>query len=103
LPRVGRYPGRQPGPRPHDGRRTRLERHRVACLEKLWTAESGWKHRADNPTSSAYGIPQSLPGSKMAAAGSDWRTNPTTQITWGLDYITDRYGTPCAAWTFWNS
>lgn len=74
-----------------------------ACLEKLWTGESGWNHRADNPTSDAYGIPQSLPGSKMAAAGSDWRTNPATQITWGLDYITDRYGSPCAAWAFWNS
>lgn len=74
-----------------------------ACLEKLWTAESGWNHRADNPTSNAYGIPQSLPGSKMAAAGSDWLTNPATQIAWGLDYITDRYRTPCAAWTFWNS
>jgi len=73
-----------------------------ACLEKLWTAESGWNHRADNPTSSAYGIPQSLPGSKMAAAGSDWRTNPTTQIAWGLDYVAARYGTPCAAWTFWT-
>lgn len=59
-----------------------------ACLEKLWTGESDWNHRADNPTSDAYGIPQSLPGSKMAAAGSDWRTNPATQIAWGLDYIT---------------
>ncbi len=74
-----------------------------ACLEKLWTVESGWNHRADNPTSDAYGIPQSLPGPKMAAAGAGWLTNPATQITWGLDYITDRYGTPCAAWTFWNS
>ena len=69
-----------------------------SCLDSLWTKESGWKHTADNPTSSAYGIPQSLPGSKMASAGSDWRTNPMTQIRWGLRYISDTYGTPCAAW-----
>ena len=69
-----------------------------SCLQSLWTKESGWKHTADNPTSSAYGIPQALPGAKMASAGSDWRTNPATQIRWGLGYIDDRYGTPCAAW-----
>lgn len=74
-----------------------------ACLEELWTAESGWNHRADNPTSSAFGIPQALPGSKMAAAGADWQTSPRTQIAWGLGYIADRYGTPCRAWSFWNS
>lgn len=74
-----------------------------ACLEKLWTAESGWNHRADNPTSSAYGIPQALPGSKMAAAGADWHTDPATQIAWGLDYIDARYDTPCRAWEFWNT
>jgi hypothetical protein len=68
------------------------------CLDRLWTRESGWNYQADNPTSSAYGIPQALPGSKMASAGSDWRTNPVTQMRWGLDYIADRYGTPCAAW-----
>ena len=69
-----------------------------SCLDSLWTKESGWKHTADNPTSSAFGIPQALPGSKMASAGSDWRTNPVTQIRWGLGYIDSRYGTPCAAW-----
>ncbi|WP_418276051.1 ubiquitin-like domain-containing protein [Isoptericola jiangsuensis] len=68
------------------------------CLESLWTRESGWSHTAANPSSGAYGIPQSLPGSKMASAGSDWQTNPATQITWGLDYIAGRYGTPCSAW-----
>ncbi|MFZ1288029.1 MAG: hypothetical protein WAR57_13440 [Candidatus Phosphoribacter sp.] len=68
------------------------------CLVKLWTKESNWRWNADNPTSSAYGIPQALPGSKMASAGSDWRTNPVTQISWGLGYIAARYGTPCAAW-----
>lgn len=69
-----------------------------SCLDSLWTKESNWRVDADNPTSSAYGIPQSLPGSKMASAGADWATNPVTQIRWGLGYIEDRYGTPCSAW-----
>ncbi|MFD6136964.1 G5 domain-containing protein [Isoptericola sp. NPDC060257] len=68
------------------------------CLESLWTKESGWNASAANPSSGAYGIPQSLPGSKMASAGSDWQTNPATQIEWGLGYIADVYGTPCGAW-----
>ncbi|GLY32276.1 hypothetical protein [Kineosporia sp. NBRC 101731] len=69
------------------------------CLDSLWTRESSWNYQATNPSSGAYGIPQSLPGSKMASAGSDWKTNPVTQIRWGLDYISDRYGTPCGAWS----
>lgn len=68
------------------------------CLDSLWTRESNWRVNADNPTSSAYGIPQALPGSKMSSAGADWATNPVTQIRWGLGYIEDRYGTPCSAW-----
>ncbi len=68
------------------------------CLDSLWTKESDWTPTADNPTSSAYGIPQSLPGEKMAEAGEDWATNPITQISWGLTYIRDVYGTPCGAW-----
>jgi hypothetical protein len=68
------------------------------CLVLLWERESGWNYRAANPSSGAYGIPQSLPGSKMASAGSDWRTNPQTQIRWGIGYIKNRYGTPCSAW-----
>lgn len=68
------------------------------CLDNLWTRESGWRHTAHNRSSGAYGIPQALPGSKMASAGADWRTNPTTQITWGLNYIKSRYKTPCGAW-----
>ncbi len=68
------------------------------CLDSLWTRESNWTVNADNPTSSAYGIPQALPGSKMSSAGSDWATNPVTQIRWGLGYIQDRYGSPCSAW-----
>lgn len=68
------------------------------CLERLWQKESGWNERAMNRYSGAYGIPQSLPGSKMASAGSDWQTNAATQIKWGLGYIKGRYGTPCGAW-----
>jgi hypothetical protein len=69
-----------------------------ACLVALWNKESGWRVNAYNAGSGAYGIPQSLPGSKMASAGADWETNPATQITWGLGYIGGRYGTPCGAW-----
>ncbi|WP_246160737.1 transglycosylase SLT domain-containing protein [Nocardioides humilatus] len=67
-------------------------------LDALWQRESGWNQFADNPTSSAYGIPQSLPGTKMAVVGRDWRTNPETQIRWGLAYIAARYGNPEGAW-----
>lgn len=70
------------------------------CLDSLWTKESGWSATADNPTSSAYGIPQALPGSRMSTAGADWATNPVTQIRWGLGYIEGRYGSPCGAWSF---
>lgn len=66
------------------------------CLNTLWTRESGWSTSAHN-SSGAYGIPQALPGSKMASAGSDWATNPRTQIAWGLSYIANRYGSPCGA------
>ena len=69
------------------------------CLDSLYTRESGWNVYADNPSSSAYGIPQALPGSKMSSAGADWATNPVTQIRWGLGYIQDRYGSPCGAWS----
>lgn len=68
------------------------------CLVKLWTKESQWNHKAMNRSSGAYGIPQSLPGSKMASAGKSWRTDPPTQIRWGLSYIKSRYGAPCGAW-----
>ncbi len=68
------------------------------CLDSLYMRESGWRVNADNPSSSAYGIPQALPGSKMSTAGADWETNPVTQIRWGLGYIEDRYGSPCGAW-----
>ncbi|QDF17214.1 endolysin [Streptomyces phage Spilled] len=70
------------------------------CLNPLWKHESSWNYKAKNPYSGAYGIPQSLPASKMKAAGKDWKTNPRTQVRWGLDhYIYKRYGTPCTAWS----
>lgn len=72
-------------------------------LVELWNRESGWRWNADNPTSDAYGIPQALPGSKMASAGSDWATNPKTQVDWGLKYIQQRYGSPTAAINFWDA
>jgi len=71
-----------------------------SCLDSLYMSESGWNIHADNPSSSAYGIPQALPGSKMASAGPDWEHNAATQIKWGLEYIKSSYGTPCGAWSF---
>ncbi|GLW07369.1 hypothetical protein Misp01_24990 [Microtetraspora sp. NBRC 13810] len=96
-----------PGTTPDPGSNKALGRQMLAargwtaewgCLEKLWDKESNWNERAMNRYSGAYGIPQSLPGTKMASAGSDWQTNPATQIKWGLNYIAGRYKTPCAAW-----
>lgn len=73
-----------------------------SCLDNIWTRESGWRYNAEN-ASGAYGIPQALPGSKMASAGPDWQTNPATQIKWGLGYIQSTYGDPCSAWAFWQA
>jgi hypothetical protein len=70
------------------------------CLDNIWSQESNWNVHADNPHSSAYGIPQALPGSKMASAGPDWANSAETQIRWGLGYIKARYGTACSAWSF---
>ena len=74
-----------------------------ACLDALWTRESGWRVDAHNKSSGAYSIPQALPGSKMASVAADWQTNPRTQIEWGLGYIAGRYGTPCDAWAFFQA
>jgi len=73
------------------------------CLVRLWNIESGWRWDAYNASSGAYGIPQSLPGDKMASAGGDWRTSSATQIEWGLGYIQARYSTPCGAYSFETS
>lgn len=72
------------------------------CLVKLWNRESGWRVNAHN-ASGAHGIPQALPGSKMSSAGPNWKTNPQTQIKWGLKYIKGRYGSPCSALGHSNS
>ncbi|MCL2092152.1 MAG: ubiquitin-like domain-containing protein [Micrococcales bacterium] len=79
------------------------DEQQFACLVQLWNKESGWRVNAENKSSGAYGIPQALPGSKMATVADDWRTNPATQITWGLNYITSRYSTPCGAWSAFQS
>ncbi|MDI3405896.1 aggregation-promoting factor C-terminal-like domain-containing protein [Streptomyces cavernicola] len=74
-----------------------------AAFSKIVSHESGWDATATNSSSGAYGLVQALPGSKMASAGSDWKTNPATQIEWGLDYMNDRYGSPVEAWNFWQA
>ncbi|GAB2936862.1 aggregation-promoting factor C-terminal-like domain-containing protein [Streptomyces mayteni] len=72
------------------------------CFSNIVDHESGWDYTATNPSSGAYGLMQALPGTKMASAGADWQTNPATQIRWGLNYMEDRYGSPCGAWDFWT-
>lgn len=73
-----------------------------SCLQVMWNRESNWDQYAQNWASGAYGIPQAQPGWKMASAGADWRTDPRTQIRWGLSYIASVYGSPCNAWSFWQ-
>jgi hypothetical protein len=73
------------------------------AFSKIVEHESGWNVTATNSSSGAYGLVQALPGSKMSSAGSDWKTNAATQIKWGLDYMNSRYGSPTAAWSFWQS
>lgn len=73
------------------------------CFSNIVDHESSWNYRAVNASSGAYGLFQALPGSKMASAGADWQTNPATQIKWGLNYMNDRYGSPCDAWSFWQA
>jgi SLT domain-containing protein len=73
------------------------------CFNNIIIRESNWDINATNASSGAYGIPQALPGTKMASVGDDWRTNPATQITWAIEYMKDRYGSPCSAWGFKSS
>ncbi|MFI8994935.1 transglycosylase SLT domain-containing protein [Streptomyces sp. NPDC053542] len=73
------------------------------CFSNIVERESGWNPQATNASSGAYGLVQALPGSKMASAGADWKTNPATQVKWGLNYMNERYGSPCGAWSFWQS
>ncbi|MFD5508518.1 transglycosylase SLT domain-containing protein [Streptomyces sp. NPDC127051] len=74
-----------------------------AAFNNIVSRESGWNHTATNASSGAYGLVQALPASKMASAGADWKTNPATQIKWGLDYMNSRYGSPVGAWNFWQT
>jgi len=74
-----------------------------ACFDNIISRESRWNVHATNPSSGAYGLAQALPGSKMASIASDWRTNPATQIIWGVQYMDNRYGSPCEAWSFWQA
>jgi ATPase subunit of ABC transporter with duplicated ATPase domains len=73
------------------------------CFSNIVSRESGWNYTATNSSSGAYGLMQALPGSKMASAGDDWRTNPATQIKWGLNYMNSRYDSPCGAWSYWQT
>ncbi|GAA3297197.1 aggregation-promoting factor C-terminal-like domain-containing protein [Streptomyces cinereospinus] len=73
------------------------------CFSNIVDHESDWNYQAVNPSSGAYGLFQALPGSKMVSAGADWQTNPATQIKWGLNYMNERYGSPCGAWSFWQA
>ena len=78
-------------------------RDQYTCLDAIFTRESHWNPLDQNPATGAYGIPQAVPGSKMASAGADWQTNPITQVRWGLGYIHGRYGSPCNAWAYWQA
>jgi hypothetical protein len=78
--------------------RSRLGATQYACLDDIFYYESKWNPLAENRNSGAYGIPQALPGDKMAAFGSNWRTSPLTQVKWGIWYVNERYGSACAAW-----
>ncbi|MFJ5775997.1 transglycosylase SLT domain-containing protein [Streptomyces sp. NPDC093094] len=73
------------------------------CFSNIVDHESSWNYQAVNPSSGAYGLFQALPGSKMSSVGADWQTNPATQIQWGLNYMNERYGSPCGAWSFWQA
>jgi hypothetical protein len=81
----------------------KLGSEQFSCINVLWNHESEWDFKATNPSSGAYGIPQSLPDNKMSSAGKDWKTNPYTQMKWGINYIEDRYETPCNALNHWNN
>lgn len=77
-------------------------KNQFACLSKLWGKESAWDYKAHNYRSGAHGIAQALPAAKMEIVGADWRTNPVTQMRWGMRYISERYTNPCSAWLKWT-
>lgn len=74
-----------------------------SCFDKIVSHESGWNPNATNTSTGAYGLVQALPANKMASSGSDWKTNPETQIDWGVKYMNDRYGSACGAWSHWQA
>ncbi|KQX53143.1 MULTISPECIES: transglycosylase SLT domain-containing protein [unclassified Streptomyces] len=88
---------------PQDIARQIVPASQYQSFSKIVSHESGWNHKATNSSSGAYGLVQALPASKMSSAGSDWKTNPATQIKWGLNYMNERYGSPNAAWAFWQA
>ncbi|MGW2301677.1 aggregation-promoting factor C-terminal-like domain-containing protein [Streptomyces sp. NPDC001809] len=88
---------------PQDVARKIVPASQYASFSKIVEHESHWNHKATNSSSGAYGLVQALPASKMSSAGSDWKTNPATQIKWGLNYMNERYGSPNAAWAFWQA
>ncbi|WP_329278288.1 transglycosylase SLT domain-containing protein [Streptomyces sp. NBC_00691] len=88
---------------PQDIARQIVPASQYSSFSKIVSHESGWNHKATNSSSGAYGLVQALPASKMSSAGSDWKTNPATQIKWGLNYMNERYGSPNAAWAFWQA
>jgi len=104
APAATATPAPPPTPTVDDARAlafARLGAAQFSCLDALWRHESDWDPFAQNPISGAYGIAQALPAGKMASTGADWKSNPTTQVKWGLEYIAARYGSPCNAWSFW--
>ncbi|MFD5424420.1 transglycosylase SLT domain-containing protein [Streptomyces sp. NPDC127084] len=88
---------------PKDVAKQMMSAAEFQCFDKIVTHESNWNHTATNASSGAYGLVQALPGAKMASAGADWKTNPKTQIEWGMDYMKERYGSACGAWDFWQA
>jgi hypothetical protein len=104
APAAAPAPAPAPTPTVDDARSFALAQIGAAqfsCLDTLWQHESDWDPTAENPSSGAYGIAQALPAARMASAGHDWKSNPLTQVKWGLEYIAGRYGTACSAWSFW--
>jgi hypothetical protein len=83
--------------------KSRIGTTQYNCINILWYHESRWSWRASNPNSGAYGIPQAVPGSKMAVYGANWRTSPLTQVKWGIWYVNNRYGSACGAYAFWKA
>jgi hypothetical protein len=85
-----------------DYARSVLGATQYSCIDQIFIHESNWNPFDLNKSSGAYGIPQAVPGSKMSTAGADWRTNPVTQVKWGIHYVNGRYGSACSAWSFWK-